>query len=126
MSSSLPSDAIELLVSKVVAKFMCGEINLEEAASRLVGTGKFDENQESLDYLRNTVCPQLETKLTEVEDEILKLQTEADRIRMHLGLPVTGTVRTAKKEKSVTPKVRKGVMAEGGSEIFDKEEAAVQ
>ena len=125
MDSVLPNDAIEVLVSKVVAKFMNGEINMEEAASRLVGTGKFEENQDSLDYLRNTVCPQLESRLGEIEDEVAKLQTEADRIRLHLGLPLNGaSPRTPK--KAPPTKLRKGAAQETATELFEKEEAAIQ
>ena len=82
---SLPTQAIDRLVQRVVAKFTAGEISTEEASSRLVGTGRFEENAEALEFLRFEICPRLEEQLHEVEGEIQRLQADAERIRGILG-----------------------------------------
>ena len=103
----VPLDTLEILVQRVIAKFESGEINLEEAASRLVGTGKFEENEASLDYLRAEVCPKMEDKISQIEEEIMKLQAEADHLRLILGIPAVGQpVGKGRKEK--TDKKRRG------------------
>jgi|GEM_PF-4865104 len=87
---TLPADALERLVNRVVAKFTQAEISTEEAASRLVGTGRFEENSEALEFLRGEICPKLEERLHEVEEDVQRLQVEADRIRGILTQSVRG------------------------------------
>ena len=127
----LPAAAIDLLVSKVVAKFTRGEISLDEAALRLLGTGRYEEKPEAVLFLRDDVCPRLEEQLRGLEDEMAKLQLEADRIRGVLGVgapaifahavaPMTNSSAhlsgKSKKEKAQPEKKRKGAQSDHPSE----------
>lgn len=132
----LPAEAIELLVNKVVAKFSQGDISFEEAAVRLLGTGRFEEKPEAADFLRTEVCPQIEEQLKGVESEIARLQAQANLLRNVLGLGAPQTsllsgvspsggglsaaqaasAARAKKEKAGTEKKRRGAASESTEE----------
>ena len=128
----LPAAAIDLLVSKVVAKFTRGDISLDEAALRLLGTGRYEEKPEAVSFLRDDVCPRLEEQLRGLEDEIAKLQVEADRIRGVLGVGApaifahavapmigNGSVHASgksKKEKAQLERKRKGAQSDNPSD----------
>jgi hypothetical protein len=132
-TAEIPSELLQTLVERVVSKFIAGEINQLEAASRLVGTGRFEENQDALSYLKEEVCPRLEEKLESLEEQIRELRAQADRIRGVLGkttstslfqavdaLPLAQTTtapaggakskkeKSEKPEKSTAEKRRKG------------------
>lgn len=134
-SIASPDAFIESLVSKVVVRFTTGDIGIDEAASRLVGTGRFEENDEALEFLRQSVCKDLEGKLQVIEDDIAQKQQESDRIRAILGIPTQhgllsagGTASAAamseraKKKGNVTgspdklDKKRKGASGTGGQD----------
>ncbi|MCA2958663.1 MAG: hypothetical protein IOD12_00330 [Silvanigrellales bacterium] len=136
----LPVEAIELLVNKVVAKFSRGDISLDEAAVRLLGTGRFEEKPEAVEFLRNDVCPQIEEQLKVLEDDIARLQAQANLLRNVLGVGApqasllasasnwgafaaagTGSSQAAsaaraKKEKTGSEKKRRGAASESAEE----------
>lgn len=135
MCSPQPSDAldaaIEVLVSKVVAKFSRGEISLDEASVRLLGTGRYEEKEEALAFLRTEVCPQIEEQLRALEDDIARLRAQAALLRTVLGLDTPQTsllvpelalahetsaqppaIVRSKKEKSGAEKKRRGAASD--------------
>jgi hypothetical protein len=128
----LPADAIEILVNKVVAKFTQGEISFEEASVRLLGTGRFEEKPEAVSFLKTDVCPKLEERLAGLDDEIVRLQAEADRIRGILGMgssalspasvfaPGTGAAPKARAPKAAEKK-RRGAQSETSSDAWTGE-----
>jgi hypothetical protein len=83
---SLPEDVLKALVAKVTQSFLEGAISQEEAASRLVGTGRFESNDAALNYLKTDVVPQVLQKLALLEDEISALQEQASKLRGLAGL----------------------------------------
>jgi hypothetical protein len=101
---SLPEDVLNALVAKVTQSFLEGVITQEEAASRLVGTGKFEHNDAALTFLRTDVVPQILQKLAVIEDEISALQEQASKLRGLAGLNGNKTKegRTSRKSSKDT------------------------
>jgi hypothetical protein len=101
---SLPEDVLSALVSKVTQSFLEGIISKEEAASRLVGTGKFDSNSAALEYINQEVVPQIMQKIAVIDEEIQALQEKSAKLRVLAGLSHAKTkeMRQPRKIKETT------------------------
>ena len=72
---------IETLSQRALSKLLSGDITLQEAASRLVGCGRFEENSEAVPYLEKEIFPQIELRLEELETEIAERTALARKLR---------------------------------------------
>lgn len=81
----VPPAVTEWLVARVVERFAAGDITMNEAASRLVGTGLVETQDEGLRYLNERVVAQIEKRRRALQADVADKQAELELITLVLA-----------------------------------------
>lgn len=82
---AMPEDVIERLAARVVAKLLDGDIFASEAASRLVGAGRFDENEEAMRHVEENLFPEIQERMAALQEDIAARTQQLNKLKRVLS-----------------------------------------